>query len=371
MATCARARDIPPRWGFADPKLLHSKPSCEATGGSTGCPRRAKSRAVFQGGLGKRRTALSPERSLSQPKATVFVNRSEAGVMRALGIMLRKLELLGATSQSPIADHPDVAIGREVLTPDDEYQRLPERDVSAGVSRLLLPRGTGVRPVAKRSQDGATAPPRRNADARSRRLSGVPITLFGLAVDTEYRQGDGVDLRQYTIHSVTELAELALRNWRDSAKEVMRYVVVNRQTGRLVVPPIGFTIGLPDRAPLVPSRRMKPVTAQKSEEQFFEQLRDFLRMTTKIHVSGRDIPGFGGLGGTRTPDALLRTEALYPLSYEAAAISQRERAERYPNFRCRVLCPTPSPLSSRPQSSGRSRKSSSGNRARSPNRSTG
>lgn len=27
--------------------------------------------------------------------------------------------------------------------------------------------------------------------------------------------------------------------------------------------------------------------------------------------------GFGGLGGTRTPDALLRTEALYPLSYEA------------------------------------------------------
>lgn len=89
------------------------------------------------------------------------------------------------------------------------------------------------------------------------------------------------------------------------------------------------------------------------------------------HDSGRDIPGFGGLGGTRTPDALLRTEALYPLSYEAAAISQRERAERYPNFRCRVLCPTPSPLSSRPQSSGRSRKSSSGNRARSPNRSTG
>lgn len=263
--------------------------------------------------------------------------------MRALGIMLRKLELLGATSQSPIADHPDVAIGREVLTPDDEYQRLPERDVSAGVSRLLLPRGTGVRPVAKRSQDGATASPRRNADARSRRINGVPITLFGLAVDTEYRQGHGVDLRQYTIHSVTELAELALRNWRDSAKEVMRYVVVNRQTGRLVVPPIGFTIGLPDRAPLVPSRRMKPVTAQKSEEQFFEQLRDFLRMTTKIHVSGRDNSGIGGLGGTRTPDALLRTEALYPLSYEAAAISQGERAERYPNFRCRVLCPTPSP----------------------------
>lgn len=29
-------------------------------------------------------------------------------------------------------------------------------------------------------------------------------------------------------------------------------------------------------------------------------------------------PLFGGLGGTRTPDALLRTEALYPLSYEAA-----------------------------------------------------
>lgn len=27
----------------------------------------------------------------------------------------------------------------------------------------------------------------------------------------------------------------------------------------------------------------------------------------------------GGLGGTRTPDALLRTEALYPLSYEAAS----------------------------------------------------
>ena len=26
----------------------------------------------------------------------------------------------------------------------------------------------------------------------------------------------------------------------------------------------------------------------------------------------------GGLGGTRTPDALLRTEALYPLSYKAA-----------------------------------------------------
>ena len=26
----------------------------------------------------------------------------------------------------------------------------------------------------------------------------------------------------------------------------------------------------------------------------------------------------GGLGGTRTPGALLRTEALYPLSYEAA-----------------------------------------------------
>ncbi len=26
----------------------------------------------------------------------------------------------------------------------------------------------------------------------------------------------------------------------------------------------------------------------------------------------------GGPGGTRTPDALLRTEALYPLSYEAA-----------------------------------------------------
>lgn len=29
----------------------------------------------------------------------------------------------------------------------------------------------------------------------------------------------------------------------------------------------------------------------------------------------------GGLGGTRTPDALLRTEALYPLSYEAAVAS--------------------------------------------------
>ena len=27
----------------------------------------------------------------------------------------------------------------------------------------------------------------------------------------------------------------------------------------------------------------------------------------------------GDLGGTRTPDALLRTEALYPLSYEAAS----------------------------------------------------
>jgi uncharacterized protein YlxP (DUF503 family) len=29
----------------------------------------------------------------------------------------------------------------------------------------------------------------------------------------------------------------------------------------------------------------------------------------------------GGLGGTRTPDALLRTETLYPLSYEAAPVS--------------------------------------------------
>jgi hypothetical protein len=31
-----------------------------------------------------------------------------------------------------------------------------------------------------------------------------------------------------------------------------------------------------------------------------------------------DFGWLGGLGGTRTPDALLRTEALYPLSYEAA-----------------------------------------------------
>ncbi len=35
------------------------------------------------------------------------------------------------------------------------------------------------------------------------------------------------------------------------------------------------------------------------------------------YVSGMDIQKHGGLGGTRTPDALLRTEALYPLSYEA------------------------------------------------------
>jgi len=39
MATCERARDIPPRWGFADPKLLHSKPSCEATGWLDRVPR--------------------------------------------------------------------------------------------------------------------------------------------------------------------------------------------------------------------------------------------------------------------------------------------------------------------------------------------
>lgn len=36
------------------------------------------------------------------------------------------------------------------------------------------------------------------------------------------------------------------------------------------------------------------------------------------HVSGVAKYELGGLGGTRTPDALLRTEALYPLSYEAA-----------------------------------------------------
>gem|GEM_PF-3797053 len=29
----------------------------------------------------------------------------------------------------------------------------------------------------------------------------------------------------------------------------------------------------------------------------------------------------GGLGGNRTPDALLRTEALYPLSYEAVDLA--------------------------------------------------
>ena len=46
----------------------------------------------------------------------------------------------------------------------------------------------------------------------------------------------------------------------------------------------------------------------------------------------------GGLGGTRTPDALLRTEALYPLSYEAARsliISCRTQAR----FRGSILCP--------------------------------
>ena len=31
-----------------------------------------------------------------------------------------------------------------------------------------------------------------------------------------------------------------------------------------------------------------------------------------------EVQKLGGLGGNRTPDALLRTEALYPLSYEAA-----------------------------------------------------
>lgn len=35
------------------------------------------------------------------------------------------------------------------------------------------------------------------------------------------------------------------------------------------------------------------------------------------HVSGINNQIAGGLGGNRTPDALLRTEALYPLSYEA------------------------------------------------------
>lgn len=30
----------------------------------------------------------------------------------------------------------------------------------------------------------------------------------------------------------------------------------------------------------------------------------------------------GGLGGNRTPDALLRTEALYPLSYEAGFLDK-------------------------------------------------
>ena len=47
----------------------------------------------------------------------------------------------------------------------------------------------------------------------------------------------------------------------------------------------------------------------------------------------------GGLGGTRTPDALLRTEALYPLSYEAADLiidsveagrHNRQRFDRFP-----------------------------------------
>ena len=38
---------------------------------------------------------------------------------------------------------------------------------------------------------------------------------------------------------------------------------------------------------------------------------------TVTQVSGIDSKNIGGLGGTRTPDALLRTEALYPLSYEA------------------------------------------------------
>lgn len=32
----------------------------------------------------------------------------------------------------------------------------------------------------------------------------------------------------------------------------------------------------------------------------------------------KGLKGVGALGGTRTPDALLRTETLYPLSYEGA-----------------------------------------------------
>lgn len=39
---------------------------------------------------------------------------------------------------------------------------------------------------------------------------------------------------------------------------------------------------------------------------------------TSVRSNWTDISEIGGLGGTRTPDALLRTEALYPLSYEAA-----------------------------------------------------
>ncbi len=37
-------------------------------------------------------------------------------------------------------------------------------------------------------------------------------------------------------------------------------------------------------------------------------------------MSSMDTLKVGALGGTRTPDALLRTETLYPLSYEGAPV---------------------------------------------------
>ena len=47
----------------------------------------------------------------------------------------------------------------------------------------------------------------------------------------------------------------------------------------------------------------------------------------------------GGLGGTRTPDALLRTEALYPLSYEAADLPSVPGGPNPPGFAGRADTP--------------------------------
>lgn len=59
--------------------------------------------------------------------------------------------------------------------------------------------------------------------------------------------------------------------------------------------------------------RSSPRPESRWRQSFKDWLEPWLRGEAKFGQAE-----LGGLGGTRTPDALLRTEALYPLSYEAA-----------------------------------------------------